>query len=118
MRAQLEHPRPKPTLRFAPQHFAALPRDRQARVAARRVFVDLKLRFMQAAAQVDGERGEWLQRELRRAEQPTDLLRLRGHVFAALAGDDVSRRQTRHWLRRSLDTLMPESVPSSGFASF
>lgn len=98
-------------------HFAALPGDRQARVAARRVFVDLKLRFMQAATDVSGERGDWLRRQLRRAEQPEDLLLLRAHLFAGLAGNDVEQRQTRHWLQRSLDTLFPDSVPRSGFAT-
>lgn len=110
----------------APRHFVnqahlpgvGLPGDRLARLAARRVFVDLKHTFMTAVAQIDGERAEWLRHQVRRAEEPEDLLLLRGHIFASLAGSDEPRVQTRRALRRTLDTLFPDSAPRSGFMSF
>ena len=67
---------------------AGLPHDRLSRIAARRAFVDLKHNFMHAVAQVDDERGRWLREQVRRAHEPEDLLLLRGHVFACLAGPD------------------------------
>ena len=77
-----------------PRHFishaglpgAGLPNDRMARLAARRVFVELKHNFMQAVSGLSDARGEWLREQVRRAEEPEDLLLLRGHVFASLAG--------------------------------
>ena len=97
---------------------AGLPHDRLARLAARRVFVDLKDRFIQAAAAIDGANASWLRQQVRSAEQPEDLLLLRGHLFAALAGPDDLRRETRRTLRRSIDSLFPDSAPRSGFVSF
>jgi hypothetical protein len=110
----------------APRHFvhagglpgAGLPHDRLARLAARRAFVDLKLDFMHAVAALDGERGLWLQTQVRRAEEPEDLLLLRGHVFASLAGADAGRTERRRMLRRTLDSQFPDSAPPSGFISF
>ena len=110
----------------APRHFVAqaglpgagLPNDRLARVAARRVFVDLKHSFMHAVAMLPDERGRWLREQVRRAEEPEDLLLLRGHVFASLAGADEHRQTHRRALRRSLDSLFPDSAPRSGFMSF
>jgi hypothetical protein len=55
---------------------------------------------------------------VRLAEDPEDLLLLRGHVFASLAGADAHQRSHRQALRRSLDSLFPDSAPRSGFASF
>lgn len=97
---------------------AGLPHDRLARVAARRVFVELKHRFMHAVATLPDERGHWLREQVRRAEEPEDLLLLRGHVFASLAGADEQRQAHRRTLRRSLDSLFPDSAPRSGFMSF
>lgn len=117
------HARPSPLAAAAPLRprlppVTCRPRDLQTRLAARRLFVDLKQRFMQAAALVDGTRGAWLQHELRQAELPEDLLRLRTPIFAALVGNDPARRQARHWLQRSLDSLYDDSVAHSGFTPF
>lgn len=110
----------------APRHFVALtglpgpglPNDRLARIAARRAFVDMKAGFMQAVAAVDDVRGAWLREQVRRAEEPEDLLMLRGHVFASLAGADPAHQSQRRALRRSLDSTFPDSAPRSGFMSF
>lgn len=73
---------------------------------------------MSAVASLDDERGRWLAEQVRRAEEPEDLLLLRGHVFASLAGDEEGCCQRRRLLRRSLDSLFPDSAPRSGFAPF
>ncbi len=110
----------------APRHYVAspglpgagLPSDRLARLAARRAFVGLKQDFLRAIDAFDDERGRWLREQVRRAEQPEDLLLLRGHVFACLAGADERRSTQRRALRRSLDSLFPDSAPRSGFMAF
>lgn len=118
------------TPQSAPRHFvhaglqgrglpgAGLPHDRLARLAARRAFVDLKQDFMHAVAALDDERGRWLQTQVRQAEEPEDLLLLRGHVFACLSGADAGRTERRRMLRRTLDSQFPDSAPPSGFISF
>lgn len=112
---------------IAPRHFvqaghalpgAGLPSDRLARIAARRAFVDLKHDFMHAVAALGDDRGRWLQVQVRKAEEPEDLLLLRGHVFASLAGSDAGRTERRRMLRRTLDSQFPDSAPPSGFISF
>lgn len=118
-----------PSPHAAPRHFlphpggpglpgAGLPHDRLARLAARRVFVGLKRDFMLAVAGLDDARGRWLREQVRRAEEPEDLLLLRGHVFACLAGAEEHRREQRRLLRRSLDSLFPQSAPRSSFGAF
>lgn len=110
----------------APRHFmpspalpgAGLPHDRLALLAARRAFVVLKLTFQQAVHDMPGSDGNWLRHQVRAAEEPTDLWLLRAPVFAALAGGGIDKRLRRHALRRSLETLFPDSEPPSVFASF
>ncbi len=110
----------------APRHFmpspalpgAGLPHDRLARLAARRAFVVLKTSFHDAVDDMPGSSGDWLRHQVRSAEEPTDLWLLRAPVFAALAGNTLDKRQRRHALRRSLETLFPDSEPPSVFASF
>lgn len=115
---------------LAPRHFvnagmpwrglpgAGMPGDRLARIASRRAFVDLKQDFMHAVAALHDERGSWLRDQVRRAEEPEDLLLLRGHVFASLSGHDAGLTERRRMLRRTLDSQFPDSAPPSGFASF
>lgn len=116
-------------MNLAPRHFtmhgghgslpgAGMPGDRLARIAARRAFVGLKQDFMQAVATLDDERGRWLRNQVRKAEEPEDLLLLRGHVFASLSGQDATRTERRRLLRRSLDSQFPDSAPRSGFLPF
>lgn len=113
-------------MNHAPRHFtmhaglpgAGMPHDRLARIAARRAFVGLKQDFMHAVAALDDERGRWLRNQVRKAEEPEDLLLLRGHVFASLSGQDATRTERRRLLRRSLDSQFPDSAPRSGFLPF
>ena len=55
---------------------------------------------------------------MRGAEEPVDLWLLRAPLFAALSGPSPQLRDERVRLRRSLDSLFPDSEPTSGFASF
>ena len=103
----------------SPRHFspgAGMPGDRGARMAARQVFVDLKLTFMHAlreAADCD-----WLRAQVRAAEEPVDLWLLRAPMFAALSGTAPDQRTRRQQLRRGLDSVFPDLEPPSAFGSF
>lgn len=103
----------------APRHFspgAGFPGDRNARLAARQAFVELKITFMHALAGVP--QAGWLQKQVRSAEEPVDLWLLRAPVFAALDGADPEQRQRRHVLRRGLDSVFPELESASAFMPF
>lgn len=110
----VEHraPPPRQYLSAAPDSVLpepGLPQDRHARIAARRSFVGLKQRFMQAVALLDGMRGDWLRHQVRQAHEPIDLWMLRGAVFAALETLDAHCRRTRDDLDRALDSVFPDS---------
>ena len=92
-----------------------LPGDRGARLAARRAFVALKLDFMTALADVP-EAG-WLQAQVRHAEEPLDLWRLRAPVFAVLGDGGADYRQRRQQLWRGLDSTFPDLGHASGTAT-
>ena len=95
---------------------AGLPGDRDARVAARRAFVALKLTFLHALQ--DLHNADWLRTQVRSAEDPADLWLLRAPVFAVLNGADPERRQRRQMVRRGLDSLFPDLEPPSAFSPF
>jgi hypothetical protein len=108
----------------APRHFApdaglpgaGLPGDRQAGPAARQSFGALKRQFHDALESIGGQEATWLRAQVLSAEDPMDLWLLRAAVFAAVAGPE--RRPTRQALRRALDSLFPDTQPSSTFAPF
>ncbi len=110
----------------APRHYTpgaqgpgiGLPGDRQARMAARRAFVDLKQTYLLALAGATDAEVAWLRNQVRSAEEPVDLWLLRGPVFAALAGTEPERRRCRQMLRRGLDSVFADSEPPSNFAPF
>ncbi len=95
-----------------------LPGDRDARMAARRAFVDLKQTYMVALATLSERDAGWLRQQVRAAEEPADLWLLRAPVFAALEGADPERRRRRQMLRRGLDTVFHDSEPPSAFTPF
>jgi hypothetical protein len=103
----------------APRHFspgAGVPGDRSARLAARRAFVELKITFLHALA--DMPQARWLHAQVRSAEEPVDLWLLRAPVFAALDGVDPESRQRRRALRRGLDSVFPDLQAASAFMPF
>lgn len=112
------HPAPRHFLPTAALPGAGLPGDRLAHMAARRAFVDLKLTFTEAVRQLDHPRADWLRLQVRCAEEPVDLWLLQAPLFAALSGPAPELRSQRVRLRRSLDSLFPDSEPASGFANF
>lgn len=108
-------------LQPSPRHFlpdaslpgAGLPGDRMASLAARKAFVELKLGFIEAVSVLTGRDGDWLQTQIRHAEEPVDLWLLRGPLLDALGGAEPERRVARLRLRRSLDSLFPDTAPSA-----
>lgn len=105
----------------APRHFTRapavalvrspmlMPQQRQQRIAARRSFVSMKRLFLEAVAGVEGQRGDWLRRQVRQTEAPVDLWLLRGAVYSALGGDASRRCQQRLDLHQALDSVFPDS---------
>lgn len=108
--------------RTAPRHHHAraalagigLPDDRQARLAARRAFVNLKLSYLAVVETLPGPRGDWLRFQIRHAAEPADLWLLRSAVFDALPGH--AHRAERDSLQRGIDSMFPRSGACSGFA--
>jgi hypothetical protein len=86
-----------------------LPQAREARLAARRAFVDMKLLFLRATAPLEDRKGQWLRLQVRRANDPIDLWLLRGPVLRALSHDAQGHRALRAELYRSLDSIFPEA---------
>ena len=85
-----------------------LPQDRHARIAAHRIVVNLKLRFMQALLSLDGCRDDWLRHQVRQVQEPGDLWLLRGAVFLALGPGDPTSQRLRHELQALLDQVFPD----------
>ena len=90
------------------------PEDRQARVAARRAFVNLKQTYLMAIDAVPGPRTEWLRFQIRHAAEPADLWLLRAAVFEALPRQTY--RTERDTLQRGIASVFPASHANSGFA--
>jgi hypothetical protein len=105
------HPAHAAFLEHNPLLGFGLPAEREARFAARRNFVDMKLAFMRVAAEVSGSRGMALQLQVRRAHEPADLLVLHKDIFDALPRDGARFRSLREELDRQLDRLFPETHP-------
>jgi hypothetical protein len=100
--------------RAAAIHGHGLLDARMARVAARRAFVEMKQCFMRAAAEIDGDEGGELQRQVRQSTEVTELWRLRSALFGALPRDTVPS-ELRDELRQHLDSAFPEAGPDTGF---
>jgi len=91
-----------------------LPDDRQARIAARRAFVNLKQTYLTAIEALPGPRAEWLRFRIRHAAEPADLWLMRAAVFDALPRQDY--RSQRDSLQRGIESVFPGSERNSGFA--
>ena len=90
------------------------PEDRQARIAARRAFVNLKQTYLLAIDALPGPRAEWLRFQIRHAAEPADLWLLRAAVFEALPRQTY--RTERDTLQRGIASVFPTSHANSGFA--
>jgi hypothetical protein len=93
---------------------AGMPDDRQARIAARRAFVNLKQTYLLAIEALPGPRADWLRYQIRHAAEPADLWLLRAAVFDALPRQDY--RSERDSLQRGIESVFPKSTSNSGFA--
>ena len=91
-----------------------MPDDRQARIAARRVFVNLKQTYLLAIEALPGPRADWLRYQIRHAAEPADLWLLRAAVFEALPRQGY--RAERDTLQRGIESVFPPSHANSGFA--
>ena len=91
---------------------AGHPNERRGRIALRRTFVELKLRFMRAAADVPGEAGRHLQTLVRQASEPIELWLIHGSLLAAIPVDPEEEfgREQRH--RGELSAALALSYPS------
>jgi len=100
-----------------PRHFTpgvGMAADRRARIAARRAFVGLKLAFLDALDKLRGPEAQWLRAHVLGAEETVDLWLLRAPMFEALAAPE--HRPQRQALRRALETVWPDTQPTSAFA--
>ena len=107
---------PQPLL----QHLSALfglPGDRDARLAARRTFVEMKQCFIDAVAEVPGAMGDSLRHKVRQSADPMDLWRLRRAVFAALPPMDPRCAAYRGALQVHLDSIFPDSGDTTSFVA-
>ena len=101
----------------ASQAPVGMPADRNARLAARRVFVELKTTFMQALADLHEPHLHWLRNQVRGTEEPVDLWLLRAPVFAALSRPEPEFRRRRQTVRRALDSVFHDSELPSAFGT-
>lgn len=98
----------------SPRHFLdsaglpghGMPHDRQARIAARKAFVELKQVFQDTVDSLHGDRADWLKYQIRQAEEPVDLWLLRAAVFAELPAHDERRQQ----LQMGIEMLFPDNA--------
>jgi hypothetical protein len=109
-------PAPPPIL-FRPDALLELSGDRDALLAARRAFVEMKQCFMRAVADVPGAIGDSLRHKVRHSGEPIDLWRLRRAVLATLPPTDPRCVGHRAVLQRHLDALFPDSDDTTSFVA-
>nr|WP_316639515.1 hypothetical protein [uncultured Roseateles sp.] len=83
------------------------PDERRARHGARRCFVDLKMSFMRAAAEVQGLEGQALQEHVRQAVEPIELWLMHTRLLASLPLDHLRGDQHRQALQEALARVFP-----------
>lgn len=84
---------------------AGRPDERRGRVAARRAFVELKLSFLRAAADLQGDIAHELQHRVRQACEPIELWLLRASILTALPGDCDRLEEHRLAMQTALDRI-------------
>ena len=95
---------------------AGRPDERRGRIALRRAFVELKLTFMRAAADVPGDLGLHLQTLVRQASEPIELWLIHASLLAAipkaLEGELGLGLRHAQALRAALASSYPEKMPA------
>ena len=89
---------------------SGLPADRQARIDARRRFVEMKADLMCACAVLAGTRGEQLRLAVRQASKAVELWRLRRVILDALPAAHPRTAGHRDGLARQITQLFPDSA--------
>lgn len=87
-----------------------LPADRQARIDARRRFVEMKADLMCACAVLAGTPGQQLRHKVRQATEAAELWRLRRVVLDALPAAHPRTPGHRDGLLRRIAELFPDST--------
>jgi len=80
-------------------------RERQARIAARRAFVEMKQAYMGAASDIGSATAAMLQHKVRRASEPWELWSLRAVILASLPADHEHTPGHRLKLEREFDSI-------------
>jgi hypothetical protein len=89
-----------------------MPEDRQARIAARRAFINLKQTYLLAIEALPGLRAEWLRFQVRHAADPGELWLLRCAVFEALPSQAYPTE--RDALQHGIESVFPKSHSTIG----
>lgn len=95
-----------------------MPAERRARIAARRAFVRVKQRAVDAIATVPGALGELLRRKVRHTDDMAQLAELREVILALMPDENLADRTARLLLQREFErsfgdsTLPPSALPS------
>lgn len=105
-------------LPFAPMPMQGtrIPDQRTLRIAARRAFVEMKLRFINAASDIEGPIGDLLRHKVRIADEPPHLWRLRSALLAELPTWHHRTPYHRNALRYQPDTHFSDSGSDTCFA--
>lgn len=86
-----------------------MPAERRARIAARRAFVRLKQRAVDAIGAVPGSLGELLRRKVRQTNDMGDLAELREVILALMPDESVADRTARLELQREFERAFGDS---------
>ena len=83
--------------------------ERQARIAARRAFVEMKQAYMGAASDITSATAAMLQNKVRRADEPWELWSLRAVILASLPANHERTASHRMKLEREFDSIFSSS---------
>ncbi|MCU0774400.1 MAG: hypothetical protein MUC74_07780 [Ideonella sp.] len=86
-----------------------MPAERRARIAARRAFVRLKQRAVDAIATVPGSLGELLRRKVRQTNDMGELAELREVILALMPDESGPDRTARLVLQREFERAFGDS---------
>jgi len=111
---------PRPTLASSAPLFDPakdLAQQRASQIASRRAFVDMKLGFIKIAAEARGAMGNRLQRRVRQAQDPADLIGLQQDLADALPQGSSQAERLRQELAQQLQRLFATAASMSSFGS-
>jgi hypothetical protein len=86
-----------------------MPAERRARIAARRAFVRLKQRAIDAIAAVPGSLGDLLRHKVRQTNDMGELAELREVILALMPDESTADRTARRVLQREFEHAFGDS---------